>query len=96
MDYLLETPSSERRDSNTDGSPCAGCPKRLVCHCLRVSEADLRQALVTFDLRTIKDVRRHTGAGDGCTGCHRRLATYIEEYAQCASSSSDEPICSVR
>jgi bacterioferritin-associated ferredoxin len=95
MDYLLETPQSDGRTANADGSPCAGCPQRLVCRCLQVSEAVLRRALVTFDLRTLKDVRQHTGAGDGCTGCHRRLSAYLQEYAQSASSS-DVPICSVR
>ncbi len=70
---------------------CDACLVRVVCRCLQVTDAALVEALATHDLRTLKDVRRHTGAGDGCTACHRELAAYLEAY-----SSSAAPICSVR
>jgi bacterioferritin-associated ferredoxin len=68
------------------------CPL-LVCHCLGVSEDQLREVLATCDIRTLHDIRRHTGAGDGCTACHRRLKDYLEtqNYA-----SSPSPSCSAR
>jgi bacterioferritin-associated ferredoxin len=46
-----------------------------------------------FGLQTIEEVRRHTGAGDGCTACHHRIRQVIQEASQASSSS---PIFSVR
>jgi bacterioferritin-associated ferredoxin len=60
---------------------CDDCPGRIVCHCLQVTEEMLLEAVATFELRTVKDVRRHTGAGDGCTACHKRLGQYLERRA---------------
>jgi bacterioferritin-associated ferredoxin len=62
-------------------NPCDSCPASLVCHCLQVTEEMLLEALHTFDLRTVQEVREHTGAGDGCTACHRRLRAFIERRA---------------
>jgi bacterioferritin-associated ferredoxin len=49
-----------------------------VCRCLQVTEEMLLAALHTFDLRNLREVREHTGAGDGCTACHRQLRAYLE------------------
>lgn len=74
------------------------CPHRVVCHCLGVTEAELIDALDTYEITTLKEIRQHTGAGDGCTCCHRQLKQYLEDHAQspCPSSSSALPICSVK
>lgn len=58
----------------------------VICHCLQVTESDLMTALQTLEIRTVRDVRRATGAGDGCTACHRKIQSYIDSYA----SSSPE------
>jgi bacterioferritin-associated ferredoxin len=50
----------------------------MVCLCLQVTEEMLLEALAVLDLRTLQEVRQHTGAGDGCTACHRRLGGYLE------------------
>ena len=60
-------------------SDCATCPARMVCHCLQVTEDMLLHALDTFDLNSVKDICRHTGAGDGCTACHGRLRQYLHQ-----------------
>ncbi len=60
---------------------CDACTDRVVCRCLQITETELIQALTTRDVRTIKEVRRVTGAGDGCTACHALLKQYIEKYA---------------
>jgi NAD(P)H-nitrite reductase large subunit len=78
-----------------------GRAERVVCRCLQVTESALVEALTTLQLRTLKDVRRHTGAGDGCTACHKRLCRYLELYGAqpCPAPpppSSEPPICSVR
>jgi bacterioferritin-associated ferredoxin len=77
---------------------CVGCPGRLVCRCLQVTESALVEAVRVLELRTLKDVRRHTGAGDGCTACHKLLCKYLERHdpQACPPPSSAVPICSVR
>jgi bacterioferritin-associated ferredoxin len=59
------------------GFDCSACPDRLVCHCLGVSEAEIVTAIQTQEIRTVTDIRRHTGAGDGCTACHNVLRRYL-------------------
>ena len=63
----------------------------FVCHCLQVSEERLIEALATCPIRTLSDIRQHTGAGDGCTACHRRLKELLE-----TQNYSSVPICSAR
>jgi bacterioferritin-associated ferredoxin len=50
-----------------------------VCRCLRVSECALRQLAATGEVRSLDDVKRQTGAGDGCTGCHRRIQEFLAD-----------------
>lgn len=75
------------------GADCGGCQMYggpLVCHCLQVTEDQLLHALTTMDIRTVRDVRRLTGAGDGCNACHRKIQSYID------SQASALPICSAK
>jgi bacterioferritin-associated ferredoxin len=71
---------------------------RFVCHCLQVTEEAVLQAIATFDITTIKELRHYTGAGDGCTACHRRLQKYLEParqmrpLVQASPPSSSSPI----
>jgi len=69
------------------------CDGRIVCHCLNVTADEVTRVVVALGLRTLGEVRCHTGAGDGCTACHQRLRQILAEAAQ---SSSSSPICSVR
>lgn len=55
--------------------------ERYVCACLRVSRAELLEAIASLKVRTLEDLRAHTGAGDGCTACHRRLRHYLGPVA---------------
>jgi len=57
---------------------CGDCPQRLVCECLQITEAALVEALTGREIKTIKDIRRLTGAGDGCNACHKLLKSYLE------------------
>jgi bacterioferritin-associated ferredoxin len=61
---------------------------------LQVTESEVVTAITALEVRTLREVRRHTGAGDGCNGCHRRLRQLLDRHAYSASSS--EPICSVK
>jgi bacterioferritin-associated ferredoxin len=73
-------------ESNRLSDSCPGdCGLRYVCRCLRVTEEGIAQAFATQDIRTLRDIRLHTGAGDGCMACHRRLSAYLERHPVPAS-----------
>jgi bacterioferritin-associated ferredoxin len=58
---------------------------KVICHCLGVTETDIRSAIATGTVQTIKCIMTGTGAGTGCTACIRRLNALIGEG--CAHSS---------
>jgi bacterioferritin-associated ferredoxin len=77
------------------GLDCGDCQMfggAMVCHCMQVTEDQLLSALVTLELRSVKDVRTHIGAGTGCNACHRRIQSYLDNQP----SSSSLEICSAR
>ena len=65
---------------------CSGCPGKVVCRCLQVTEDALVHAITAHDLQTLKEVLRHTGAGDGCTCCHNEIRQYLQQL-RCASAA---------
>jgi NifU-like protein len=76
------------------GGDCESCGHAggsVVCHCLGVTEENLVASIQTLELRTMREVRRHTGAGAGCTACHRRIQLLIDHFA-----ASSVEICSAR
>ncbi len=72
-------------EANQTTGGCTECPARVVCRCLGIREDTVVDAVVNLELRTLKELRQHTGAGDGCMACHRLLKRYLERYA-CSSS----------
>jgi len=60
---------------------CSECPARLVCRCLKVTEDAIVRAVVVLGLRSVREIRTATGAGDGCTCCHKLLVRLIDRYA---------------
>jgi bacterioferritin-associated ferredoxin len=60
-----------------------GCSTTLVCRCLKITEARLIEALTSLGVRTIAELRAQTGAGDGCTACHKILQQYLHRHAFC-------------
>ena len=68
----------------TPSRDCSTCPGRMICHCLQVTEEAIVQAIDTLGLTTVKEIRTCTGAGDGCTACHRRLVKYLERRTELA------------
>ena len=77
---------------DSDCDSCTALGGSVVCHCLGVTEDVVVSALITLELRNLRDVRRHTGAGSGCNACHCRIQSLLENY----SSSSSPEICSAR
>ena len=57
----------------------------VVCRCLQVTEAQVVRMIERLELRTVHDIRKYTGAGDGCTCCHALLKEYLAQHA-CAVS----------
>jgi NAD(P)H-nitrite reductase large subunit len=51
-----------------------------VCRCLKVTEEAVIHAIAILGLRTVKEIRQATGAGDGCTCCHKLLLRLIERH----------------
>jgi bacterioferritin-associated ferredoxin len=68
-------------------SACGQCPGDYVCHCLKITEEMVEDAIAD-GARSMYDLRGDTGAGDGCTACHVRLNAYIARAiaADCARS----------
>lgn len=52
---------------------------KILCHCLRVTESQIHEAVVINGCRDIKGVMDCTEAGSGCTACHRRILAFLAE-----------------
>lgn len=78
---------------------CRSCPsvgscgERIVCRCLKITEHTVVTAIRAHGVRTVYELRTLTGAGDGCTCCHKELRQYLAVYSP---SSSSPLICSER
>lgn len=82
MDVALETAVEKRTSQDA-----------IVCRCLQVTAAALIEALETRPISTLQEVIHCTGAGDGCTACHRVIREYLQRRSY---ASSDSPICSCK
>jgi bacterioferritin-associated ferredoxin len=91
---IMQLPQTDDRIcSDPCAGPCAGCPDRIVCRCLKATEAAIVEAIITLGVRTLEQLRAATEAGTGCCCCHRELRGLLEVHS---SSSSPMDICSVR
>jgi NifU-like protein len=69
---------------------------QMVCYCLGLRESQIKAAVVSHDCDHLRAVMNCTGAGTGCTACHRRIQNVLNQElgAQCPPSSS--PTCVTR
>jgi NAD(P)H-nitrite reductase large subunit len=51
---------------------------RVICRCLNVTESEVQTAISAFNVETVRELGRCTGAGKGCMACHGRLRTLIK------------------
>jgi bacterioferritin-associated ferredoxin len=51
----------------------------VVCHCLQVPQSSIVEAVRDGGARSLCELARLTGAGSGCTSCHRKLRQYLNE-----------------
>ncbi len=54
---------------------------QYLCHCLRVTAADMVETIVALGLRTFEDVRRCTGAGADCSSCNPTIRECLAHHA---------------
>lgn len=47
--------------------------EQIICQCLQVTESTVREAAARCPFFSLAEIGRETGAGTGCTACHRRL-----------------------
>jgi bacterioferritin-associated ferredoxin len=52
----------------------------IVCHCLRITESEVRTAVETTNASTVRSIIKTTDAGSGCTVCHCRIKQLIAEH----------------
>lgn len=62
-----------RETSVAEAPPPRADQTAIVCRCLGVTAAELQDAVEVHDACTVQELRDRTGAGDGCTSCHRFL-----------------------
>mgnify|MGYP002781086768 CR=1 FL=1 len=74
--------------------PCAGCPDRIVCRCLKITEEVIVGAIHGLGLRTVHEIRSATQAGTGCRCCQMEIRELIEVHVQAFSPSPS--MCSAR
>jgi NAD(P)H-nitrite reductase large subunit len=74
MESIAPAVTAARAPESTD--PLSA--ERIVCRCLQVSETEILSAVETCGARTVKELGRCTGAGQGCTACHFALRKFVE------------------
>lgn len=53
-----------------------------LCHCLEITERDVTEMVVTRGLTQLSEVIGCTGAGSGCTACHRAIRLHLERLGR--------------
>jgi bacterioferritin-associated ferredoxin len=76
--YSLEQHTFETAIATPPCEPCAP-GEAVVCHCLQVTETTVVRAVRDQGARSLCELACLTGAGGGCTACHRRLRHYLAE-----------------
>ena len=58
---------------------------RVICHCYRVTESTIRDAIDTLGAANVAEIQARTCAGGGCNACHCRLRRMLAgESATCS------------
>lgn len=83
-----------RQNINNDMGPAAETmvpphKSKIVCECLKVTEADILKAVRGREIRTVADIIEYTSAGEGCNACHPLLKDYLERQRRKAGKSGD-------
>ncbi len=60
----------------------SSCGAEVVCRCLGVTSAELESALDLHNAGSVEELRDQTGAGSGCTACHRILKQVLASRSE--------------
>ena len=60
--------------------------EKIVCHCLRISEREIGEAVANGTIESVRCVINETGAGSGCTACHAAIKGLLAGPCQSFSS----------
>jgi NAD(P)H-nitrite reductase large subunit len=63
--------------SHDSGSVTTKAPAGYLCHCLKVSHDQVREAIAFHGCETVDDVTNVCSAGGGCTACHHKIRAYL-------------------
>ncbi len=58
-----------------------------ACACLKVTERQLREAIEESGVHSFRELMYETGAGSGCTACHKRIERYLASWSESTSAS---------
>ncbi|MCP4190760.1 MAG: (2Fe-2S)-binding protein [Planctomycetaceae bacterium] len=58
----------------------------VVCHCFRIRESKIREAIELYGATSVGEIRQQTNAGGGCHGCQCRIKRML---------AGERPVCSV-
>ena len=62
-----------------------------LCHCLEITEQDVTEMATSRGLTQLSEVIGCTGAGSGCTACHRAIRRHLAFLNGDAEGLSDLP-----
>lgn len=65
---------------------CPDGPAQVVCRCLNITADVVIDTITSHNVRSLKELRVLTGAGDGCTCCHSRLQALLDQFVTPSAS----------
>lgn len=66
---------------------CTSTPE-VVCRCLQVTRGFIRFTLETVEVCSFRELCQETGAGTGCTVCHKQLKAMLEEHQRSEAAAA--------
>jgi bacterioferritin-associated ferredoxin len=65
----------------------------VICHCLQITETQVRDSIDSGRIASVKDVMECTGAGSGCTACHRQILAMLRQKCRIGSAYAAPSTC---
>jgi nitrogen fixation NifU-like protein len=54
--------------------------EKVVCHCLNITEKDIKETVFNKNIHTFEDLQAHTKVSTSCGGCEHNARTLLEEF----------------
>lgn len=52
---------------------------KTLCFCMGLTESEVREAIISKNLKTVEEVGEATKAGTGCGGCKESIQQLLDE-----------------